>query len=106
ASGETVTGFSSETYVYLVLLALVPQIIGHTAINRSLGYMPAFAVALAVQGEPVGSTILAAGLLGEVPTLLELAGGLLVLLGVYVGLRPGQRREGVGRTPLAHEQGP
>jgi drug/metabolite transporter (DMT)-like permease len=90
-SGEAVSGFSDETYLYLVLLALIPQIIGHTAINRSLGYLPAFAVALAVQGEPVGSTILAAGLLGEVPTALELIGGALVLTGVYVGLRPGRR---------------
>jgi drug/metabolite transporter (DMT)-like permease len=93
-SGETVSGFSDETYLYLVLLALVPQIIGHTAINRSLGYLPAFAVAIAVQGEPVGSTVLAAGLLGEVPTPLELGGGLLVLAGVYVGLRPERRGAG------------
>lgn len=91
-SGETISGFSDETYVYLVLLALVPQVIGHSAINRSLGYLPAFAVALAVQGEPVGATVLAATLLGEVPTAFELLGGALVLGGVYVGLRPSRRR--------------
>lgn len=87
ASGEPVTGFSGETYLYLVLLALVPQIIGHTALNRSLGYLPAVAVAIAVQGEPVGSTVLAALLLDEVPTAFELAGGVLVLAGVYIALR-------------------
>jgi drug/metabolite transporter (DMT)-like permease len=90
-SGEEVSGFSDETYVYLVLLALVPQLIGHTAINRSLGYLPAFAVALAVQGEPVGATVLAAVFLDEMPTAFELAGGAMVLGGVYVGLRPGRR---------------
>jgi drug/metabolite transporter (DMT)-like permease len=87
-AGDPVTGFGTMTYVYLGLLALVPQIVGHTALNRSLGVLPAFAVALAIQGEPVGSTVLAAVLLGEVPTALELAGGVLVLAGVYVGLRP------------------
>jgi drug/metabolite transporter (DMT)-like permease len=97
ASGDPVTGFSNETYLYLVLLALVPQVIGHSAVNRSLGYLPAFAVALAIQGEPVGSTVLAAVLLDEVPTFLELAGGALVLFGVYVGLRPSLRR--AGRVP-------
>ncbi len=94
-AGDPVTGFSNETYLYLVLLALVPQIIGHTALNRSLGYLPAFAVALAVQGEPVGSTVLATVLLNEVPTALELAGGALVLAGVYVGLRPSRQQVGV-----------
>ena len=90
AAGDPITGFSDETYVYLVLLALVPQLIGHSAVNRSLVYLPAVAVALAVQGEPVGATVLAATLLGEVPTVFELAGGALVLGGVYVGLRPGR----------------
>jgi drug/metabolite transporter (DMT)-like permease len=91
-SGKPVTGFSDETYLYLVLLALVPQVVGHSAVNRSLGYLPAFAVALAVQGEPVGSTVLAAALLGEIPTTLELTGGVLVLVGLYVGLRPSRER--------------
>ena len=96
-SGEAVTGFSNQTYVYLVLLALVPQIIGHTALNRSLGYLPAVAVAIAVQGEPVGSTILAALLLSEFPSALELAGGFLVLAGVYVALRS-PRQPASGRS--------
>lgn len=87
-AGHSITGFTTQTYVFLVLLALVPQIVGHTAINRSLGVLPAFAVALAVQGEPVGSAILAALLLNEIPTVLQVVGGVLVLVGVYVGLRP------------------
>jgi drug/metabolite transporter (DMT)-like permease len=98
-AGEPITGFSDETYVYLVLLALVPQIIGHTALNRSLGYLPAVAVALAVQGEPVGSTVLAATLLGEIPTAFELAGGALVLAGVYVGLRPSRTSQPAASLP-------
>jgi drug/metabolite transporter (DMT)-like permease len=99
-SGDPVRGFSDETYLYLFLLALVPQIIGHSAINRSLGYLPAFAVALAVQGEPVGATILAAALLAEVPSALELCGAALVLAGVYVGLRP-RRERSSPRGPLS-----
>lgn len=87
-SGESFSGYSDETYVYLLLLALVPQLIGHTAINRTLGHMPAFAVSLAVMGEPVGATLLAALLLDETPTALQLTGAALVLAGVYAGLRP------------------
>ncbi len=88
-AGDSFTGYSHHTYLFLVLLALVPQLIGHTSVNRTLGHLPAMAVSLAVQGEPVGATILAALFLHETPTALQLAGALLVLLGVYVGLRPG-----------------
>jgi drug/metabolite transporter (DMT)-like permease len=86
-AGETLSGYSTRTYVFFVLLAAVPQLIGHTALNRSLGYLPAATVAVAILGEPVGATILGAVFLDETPTALQLAGALLVLAGVYAGLR-------------------
>jgi drug/metabolite transporter (DMT)-like permease len=86
-AGEAFTGYSGRTYGFFVLLALVPQLIGHTALNRSLGYLPAASVTIAVLGEPVGATILAAFLLDETPTLLQSFGALLVLAGVYAGLK-------------------
>ena len=86
-TGEALGGYSDRTYVFFALLALLPQLIGHTAVNRSLGHLPAIIVSLAILGEPVGATILAALFLDEDPTLLQLGGGLLVLLGVAVGVR-------------------
>jgi drug/metabolite transporter (DMT)-like permease len=90
-SGDSFRGYSSETYLYFGLLALIPQLVGHSAINRSLGHLPAFAVSLAIQGEPVGATVLAALLLDETPTALQLIGAAMVLAGVYAGLRPERR---------------
>ena len=86
-TGESFGGYSTGTYGIFVALALVPQLIGHTSINRSLGYLPAATVAVAVLGEPVGATILGAIFLNETPTALQLLGALLVLAGVYAGLR-------------------
>ena len=86
-SGDALGGYSNRTFAFFVLLALVPQLVGHTAVNRSLGHLPAIVVSLAVLGEPVGATILAAVFLDEDPTLLQLAGGLLVLAGVATGVR-------------------
>ncbi len=83
------TGYSAKTYVMLALLAVVPQLIGHSAINWSLAYIPAAIVAVAILGEPVGATALAAATLGEVPGVLEVGGAFLVMAGVYVALRPG-----------------
>jgi len=89
-AGEPFTGYSTKTFVMLGLLALVPQLVGHSAINWALAYVPAALVAVAILGEPVGATALAAIILEEMPSGFEIAGALLVLAGVYVVLRPRQ----------------
>lgn len=86
-TGEALGGYTGRTFGFLVLLALLPQLIGHTAVNRSLGHLPAIVVSIAVLGEPVGATILAAIFIDEDPTLVQLGGGLLVLAGVAIGIR-------------------
>ena len=89
ASGESLLGWGAEAYVFIVLLALVPQLMGHGALTWALGSLPAAVVAVAVLGEPVGATAIGATLLGERPTLLEAIGAALLLAGVYVALRGG-----------------
>ena len=69
-------------------LAIGPMMLGHTGMNWALRYLPAYVVNLTTLGEPIGATLLAALLPGirEVPPLLTLAGGGLVLAGVLVAL--------------------
>nr|BAL56306.1 hypothetical conserved protein [uncultured Acetothermia bacterium]BAL60152.1 hypothetical conserved protein [Candidatus Acetothermum autotrophicum] len=80
-------GFPHETYLWLVLLALGPQLIGHTSFNWALKHLPASTVAVIILGEPVGSTVLAYFLLGEPVTVLKGLGGLLILVGIYLSSR-------------------
>ena len=87
ASGEPVRGYSRDAYIYILLLALVPQLIGHTAFNWALGSLTAGVVAIAILGEPVVATLIAALLLDETPSAVQLLGGAVVLAGVYLGLR-------------------
>lgn len=91
-AGNEFTGYGLRTYAFFLVLALVPQLIGHTALNRSLGYLPAVSVTIAVLGEPVGATILSIVVLDELPSMLQLAGAALVLTGVYAGLRGSRER--------------
>ena len=91
AARQPLLGFSSKTTLYLVLLALGPQLLGHSTFNWALRYLPASTVALVILGEPIGSTLLAYLLLGEGITPLKAAGGLLILVGIYVGLQRGKR---------------
>jgi drug/metabolite transporter (DMT)-like permease len=69
-------------------LAIGPMLLGHTGMNWALKFAPAFVVNLAVLGEPVGATVLAAILPGirELPSAQTLVGGAIVLLGILIAV--------------------
>jgi len=79
-------GYSQATYGYFFLLALIPTIVGHSSLNWSLKYLPASFVALSILGEPVGATVFAFFILGEIPHYLTFFGGALILVGIYLAL--------------------
>jgi drug/metabolite transporter (DMT)-like permease len=78
------TGYKPSSYIWLLLLAVVPQLFGHSVINWVLGILPASIVSIALLGEPVGSTILALIIMGEIPTWIEVIGGGLIILGIIL----------------------
>lgn len=86
-SGMPFVGYPPMTYIWMVLLALGPQIIGHSSYNWALRYVSAAAVAVLILGEPVGASILAYVLLDEGLTWWKLVGGTLVLSGIYLATR-------------------
>jgi drug/metabolite transporter (DMT)-like permease len=85
--GHTYLGYPSSTFLWIALLALVPQLVGHTGINYAMRHLDPTRVATATLLEPVGAGLLAAWLFLEVPGTLTLVGAGLVLLGVVMTLR-------------------
>ena len=85
--GQPLGGFKATTYVWFLLLALLPQLLGHSSFNWALGHLPASNVAIATLGEPIGAAFLAMIFLGEVPSLLKVAAAALILLGIVLALR-------------------
>ncbi len=83
-TGRPFTGYSAQTYLVLVLLALVPQILGHSSFNWALGYLSATLVSVTILGEPIGATLLAIPILGEIPPPIRVAGVVLILAGIYL----------------------
>lgn len=69
--------------VLLLLIALIPQVVGHSLINAALGSLPAALVSIAIMGEPVGSTVLALIFLHEAPSAAEWVGFIVILVGIY-----------------------
>jgi len=85
--GYNLFGYSNTTYLMMILLALVPQLIGHSTLNLAVRLIPVIFVSVAILGEPVGATILGYLILGEAPTANEIAGGLLILGGIFLVMR-------------------
>ena len=81
------SGFRASTYGWFLLLALLPQLLGHSSFNWALGHLPAAYVSVATLGEPVGAAFLAFLILGETPSMLKLAAAALILAGIYLALR-------------------
>ena len=81
---------------YLVLAALVPQLIGHSLLTWSLRHVRPTVVGIATIGEPVGSTALGWLWLGE-PADVAL-GCLVTLAAVIVALRGRGGRRSAPRT--------
>ncbi len=87
AAGQTPLGYSPLTYVWILLLALVPQLIGHSTYNWALKYLPAALVAVTVLGEPIGSTILGYIVFREAPGWIKVIGGIFILAGIYLAAK-------------------
>ena len=85
--GHSLFGYSPITYLMLILLALGPQLIGHSSLNLAVRLIPVTFVSVAILGEPVGATLLGYFILSEVPTANEIAGGLLILGGIFMVMR-------------------
>lgn len=77
-------GFSMKSWAAIASMAVVAQIGGHTLYNWSLKHLSTSAVAVALLGEPIGSSLLAWRLFGETPPSASLGGAALVLVGIYL----------------------
>lgn len=101
-AGKPMAGFSLPAYGWMLALALVPQLIGHSTLNWALRHLSAAFVAAATLAEPVASGILAYLILGERITPLILLGAALILVGIYVASRSEQAAAAPGAAVKDH----
>lgn len=93
AGGYPFFGYSPQAMTWLVALAVIPQLVGHSIFNWTLAFLPASFVAITLLGEPIGSTILAFVLLDEAPTALNLIGAILILTGIVLASQASRRQK-------------
>lgn len=85
-AGHNMLGYSSNTYWLCLLMAIFPQLLGHSSFNWALRFLPAAYVSVSVLGEPVSATILAFFFFQELPTNpgLALLGAAFIFGGILL----------------------
>jgi drug/metabolite transporter (DMT)-like permease len=86
-SRRPMLGFQPMAYLWVLALALGPQVVGHSTLNWALRYLSATFVSLVTLVEPIASGVLAYLILGEAVTPSTFVGGGLVLAGIYTASR-------------------
>jgi drug/metabolite transporter (DMT)-like permease len=79
-AGISFTGYPSESWFFIVLLALGPNLLGHSTFNWASRQMQIFKVNLVLLLEPVLATLSGMIFLGEYPPVNFYAGSFLILL--------------------------
>lgn len=92
-------GFPSQTMAVLVLLAAVPQLVGHTSFNWALKHLSATAVAVLTLGEPLGATTLAYLFFRETVSLPTALGLGVLAAGIVMGAAASSPSPKTARSP-------
>jgi drug/metabolite transporter (DMT)-like permease len=84
--GVGYVGYPSQVYLYILLMAIISQIIGHTSFNWALRWLSPTLVTLTILFEPIGSSVLGYLVFAEIPSPLVILGGLVVLISVAIAV--------------------
>jgi len=74
-----ILGYGWELYGLFILMAVFPQIFGHGSFNLAVKYYKAALLGILTLSEPVGASVMAYFLFGEIPGWLALTGMVVVL---------------------------
>lgn len=83
-SGSDFFSFQKGGLIWLIGLAIFPQLIGHTSFNWSLKHFSPSYVSIALLAEPIGSTIFGLFIFKEIPSAMKLGGALVLLAGIFI----------------------
>jgi len=82
--GQSFGPYESNDWLLFVMLAIVPNLLGHTLFNWSLKWVSTNAISIAILFEPVGAAILAFFIFNEKLILSQVIGGIIVILGILM----------------------
>lgn len=77
-------GYASQDWMYFLLLAIVPTLLGHNLFNWSLKWVSTSTISVSILFEPVGAAILAYFILSEKIIHTQIFGGVIIILGIWL----------------------
>lgn len=83
-TGDSFYPYETNEWFYFILLAVFPNLLGHTLFNWSLKWVTASTISIAILFEPVGASIMAYFLLNETLVWTQIIGGLIVIGGIVL----------------------
>ena len=87
ASGEQILPHTMTGWAKLAGLAVISQVAGQSLIAYAMAHLPATFSSVGLLAQPVIAAVLAWGLLGETLGWVEIAGGIVVLVGIAIAHR-------------------
>lgn len=93
-SGQSLTGHGSNVFIVGFLLAVFSTLLGHSLFTWCLKFLSPSFVSASKLCEPVVAAIFAAILFHEIPTPLQIIGGLITIGGVLLYSRVEQKERG------------
>ena len=82
--GESFGPYPMMNWIWFLLLAIIPNLLGHNLFNWSLKWVSANVISIAILFEPVGAAILAIIVFNEYLTITQIMGGVIVIIGIML----------------------
>jgi drug/metabolite transporter (DMT)-like permease len=82
--GESFGPYPANDWIWFILLAIVPNLLGHTLFNWSLKYVSTNVISIAILFEPIGAAILAFYVFNEHLISSQVIGGFIVISGILL----------------------
>lgn len=82
--GESFGPYAGMDWFWFVMLALIPNLLGHTLFNWALKWVSTNVISIAILFEPVGASILAYYVFHETLSTSQIIGGLIVITGILI----------------------
>lgn len=85
--GYSLYPYPAQDWLWFVLLAIFPTLLGHSLLNWAIKWVSASTVSMSILGEPIGSAILAYFIFQEKIVFSQWIGGGIILIGIYVFMK-------------------
>lgn len=83
-AGNALTGFNHWAWLAMIGMGIFPHFLGHTALNVGVKHLTPAITTTAVLFEPIGASLIAYFFMGEIITWQTVAGGFVVLVGIWL----------------------